>query len=112
MNQRTLRDIEEYVELAFSAASEARKAVRDLEARVEILEDGARVSRIDPEFEARVLAAIERHHSSRPPANQLDVKTSGGTRLRGGLAIVLVITLASLLFAAIWRVEELAKALK
>lgn len=113
MNQRTLRDLEDYVELAFTAATEARRVSRELEARVEALEDAARPSRIDTELEAKILAALERRSaSSRPPDSSLDVKTANGVRVRGNLPLVVVVSIALVLFAAIWRIETLVKALR
>lgn len=101
------------MQLAFGLASEALGATRELERRVDILEDAARPSRIDPEFEARVIAALERRSSStRPPQDSMEIKTPGGTRVRGNLPLVIVVSLVVLLTAAILRAEQLRDLIK
>ena len=76
--------------------------------RLNEVEDGQRPSMIDPHFEARVIAAIEKRNKSTPP----DVEIKSGDRsLRGRWWVVIALALYLVLFAALWQGPELIEAL-
>jgi len=50
--------------------------------------------------------------TSQPPSSSIDIKTRNGDRIRGQWWVAIVLALAVLMFAAIWRVEELSAAIR
>lgn len=76
--------------------------------RLDAFEDGQRPSMVDPQFEARVMAAIEKRNRSSPP----DVEIKSGDRsVRGKWWVVIALALCLILFAALWQGPELIEAL-
>lgn len=126
MPDRTIEDVDDYARLAVRECarlrldlSSLRERVAELESELEQRLDQARDSlsrQTMPSDERleRLVEAIERRiqeRSSPPPDSSAEVKTPGGTRVRAPWWLALVLALVLLLIAAIWRVEELAKAL-
>lgn len=77
--------------------------IHELEARVDDLEDAARPSRIDPDFEGRVLRLLESRLTSSPPDSSAEVKTAGGNRVRAPVWSAIVIALIVLAIVAVWQ---------
>jgi len=87
----------------------------ELTRRIEELEDGQRPSRVDADFEARVISAIEkRTGSSYPPDSTVEVTTPGGAKVRSKSPWWLVLALAILAFCAliVTRAKELSDAIR
>lgn len=133
MTDPNISDVDEYARLAVRECarlrldlSALRERVAELESRLdavlERLEQAA--DRLEQQAESRpsipsddrlerLAEAIERRirERSEPPPDSAEVKTAGGTRVRAPWWLALVLALVLLLIAAIWRVEELSKAL-
>lgn len=116
--QRSLSDVDEHARIATGGAAEAivkagklERRVDRLEERVGDLEHAQRPSRVDADFEERVIAAISsaRSKSSSPPDIELQ---SGKSRVRGSSWVVVVVALALVLFAALWQGPEIVRAFK
>jgi hypothetical protein len=83
--------------------------IDSLISRFEEFEDGQRPSLVDPQFEARVMAALEKRNKSTPP----DVEIKSGDRsVRGQWWVVIALALCLVLFAALWQGPELIDALR
>lgn len=133
MSGPSIADVDDYARLAVRECarlrldlSALRERVAELESRfegaLERLEQAA--ERLEQRAESqpsltsddrleRLAEAIERRirERSEPPPDSAEVKTAGGTRVRAPWWLALVLALVLLLIAAIWRVEELSKAL-
>jgi hypothetical protein len=116
--QKSLSDVDEHARIATGGAAEAiiktgklERRVDRLESRVDDLEDAQRPSRVDADFEERVVRAIEsaRSKSSAPPDIELQ---NGKVRARGSAWVVVVVALSVVLFAALWQGPEIIGALK
>ena len=116
--QLSLSDVDEHARIATNGAAEAVTKVLRLERtvdrheeRITDLEEAQRPSRVDSEFEARVLEAIKsaQTKSSYPP--DIDLQ-SGKSRVRGSSWVVVTVMVLLVLFAAVWQGPEIVKALK
>lgn len=64
------------------------------------------------ELRHRVAELEGRAKGSEPPSSSIELKTPGGSRVRGQWWVAIILAIAVLVFAAIWRVEELATAIR
>lgn len=133
MSGPSIADVDDYARLAVRECarlrldlSALRERVAELESRfegaLERLEQAA--ERLEQQSESRssipsddrlerLAEAIERRirERSEPPPDSAEVKTAGGTRVRAPWWLALVLALVLLIIAAIWRIEELSRAL-
>ena len=87
---------------------ELRDGLERLNLSLDELADGQRPSRIDSEFEAKVLAALAKSKSTPP-----DVEMKVGDRsVRGRWWVVIGLALCLVLFAALWQGPELIDAMR
>lgn len=114
--QKSLADVDEHARIATSGAAEAiietaalRRRIESLETWRDEQEDNQRPSRIDSDFEERVLAAIDKRRTDRP---DIEFANPKGIRVRGSGWSVAVVSVALLLFALIWQGPGLLAALR
>lgn len=116
--QRSLSDVDEHARIATAGAAEAvsrttrlERVVDRHEERITDLEEAQRPSRVDSEFEARVIEAIKSAQTKASYHPDIELQ-SGKSRVSGSSLVVVAVMVLLVLFAAVWQGPEIVKALK